>query len=61
MKREIELFMDVYCWDCGAPLPDGTDAIIFQDSQGHDLRPGYYCDDCAEKYDINGHLAEDYV
>ena len=62
MKNEIkakELMRDPNCADCDCLLNGDDIVVLFQDNQSHDLRDGYYCEKCADKYDENG-IMENY-
>lgn len=47
----------IYCHDCGLCLT-GKTGFYYQDEQGHDLQPGFYCDVCADERDEDGEIIE---
>jgi len=49
-----ELMRDPNCADCDCLLSGDDIVILFQDDRGHDLKDGYFCEKCADKYDEDG-------
>ena len=57
MKGRIkakELMQDPICADYDLLLSGDKTVVLFQDEQAFDLKDGYFCERCAEKYDENG-------